>query len=60
MINIQLKTLQFIEVKSLFTFKRFLLIFRYDKWDEYHKEIEDMNVGVENFTVSLKINILVF
>lgn len=30
-----------------------LMIFRYDKWDEYHKEIEEMNVNVENFTVSL-------
>lgn len=29
------------------------MLFRYDKWDEYHKEIEEMNVNVENFTVSL-------
>lgn len=31
-----------------------IFVFRYDKWDEYHKEIEDMNVSVENFTVSFE------
>lgn len=31
-----------------------MVIYRYDKWDEYHKEIEEMNVSVENFTVSFE------
>ncbi|XP_015370283.1 PREDICTED: transmembrane emp24 domain-containing protein 6 [Diuraphis noxia] len=32
----------------------YITVIRYDKWDEYHKEIEDMNVGVENFTSTVK------
>lgn len=32
----------------------YITVIRYDKWDEYHKEIEDMNVSVENFTSTVK------
>lgn len=28
---------------------------RYDQWDLYAKELEDLNLSVENFTVSITI-----
>lgn len=27
--------------------------YRYDQWDQYTKEMTDLNVSVENFTVSI-------
>ncbi|CAG2054890.1 unnamed protein product [Timema podura] len=32
----------------------YITVIRYDKWDEYTKEVEDLNLSVENFTVSIK------
>uniref|UniRef100_A0A8D8ZKF0 Transmembrane emp24 domain-containing protein 5 n=1 Tax=Cacopsylla melanoneura TaxID=428564 RepID=A0A8D8ZKF0_9HEMI len=32
----------------------YLTVVRYDQWDKYHKEIEDLNVSVQNFTESVR------
>ena len=33
-------------------FLKYSINFRYDQWEMYSKELEDMNLSVENFTVS--------
>lgn len=30
----------------------YLTVIRYDEWEKYTKEIEDLNVNINNFTVS--------
>lgn len=32
----------------------YLTVVRYDQWDKYHKEIEELNVSVGNFTESVR------
>lgn len=32
----------------------YLTVVRYDQWDKYHKEIEDLNVSVQNFTDTVR------
>jgi len=29
-----------------------VMLYRYDEWDKYTKELEDLNISVGNFTVS--------
>lgn len=36
----------------------YLTVIRYDQWDLYTKEIEEMNLNMENFTVGIHLSFL--
>lgn len=35
----------------------YITVIKYDEWDKYAKEIEALNVDIQNFTVSLNIRL---